>query len=277
MDAFSSANSRDSSLDFTLAEIKELECMYKQVKEQSLDRLFCQELASSFSCSSIRAGKSVITWEQVLNWFETRHKKQLAKTKRLSSPAALKLVVDLSNATIADEAPEISLKPIGQSVEDLSELQFEAKSSRDSAWYDVASFLAYRVANSGELVARVRFAGFGKEDDEWVDVRTGIRERSIPLEPSECQKVKVGDLVLCFQEREDQAVYCDAYIVDIHRKMHDQNSCGCVFVVQYDHDKIEEKVHLGRICCRPAGSTLAITNTQQEMLRDENWKLSFLY
>ena len=37
---------------------------------------------------------------------------------------------------------------------------------------------------------RVRFAGFGKEDDEWVNVKRGVRE---------CHKVKVGDLVLCFQ------------------------------------------------------------------------------
>lgn len=47
--------------------------------------------------------------------------------------------------------------------------------------------------------ARVRYAGFGKEDDEWVNVKRGVRERSIPLEPSECQKVEEGDLVLCFQ------------------------------------------------------------------------------
>lgn len=47
--------------------------------------------------------------------------------------------------------------------------------------------------------ARVRFSGFSNTDDEWVNVRYGIRERSIPLEPSECHKVNVGDLVLCFQ------------------------------------------------------------------------------
>lgn len=47
--------------------------------------------------------------------------------------------------------------------------------------------------------ARVRFAGFGKEEDEWVSVRKGIRERSIPLEPSECHRINTGDLVLCFQ------------------------------------------------------------------------------
>ena len=32
-----------------------------------------------------------------------------------------------------------------------------------------------------------------------MNVKRGVRERSIPLEHSECHKVKVGDLVLCFQ------------------------------------------------------------------------------
>lgn len=46
---------------------------------------------------------------------------------------------------------------------------------------------------------RVRFAGFEKDQDEWINVRNGVRERSVPLESSECDKVKVGDLVLCYQ------------------------------------------------------------------------------
>ncbi|GMY13122.1 protein sawadee homeodomain like 1 [Fagus crenata] len=149
-------------------------------------------------------------------------------------------------------------------VSNLSELAFEAKSLKDNAWYDVASFLTFRVLCTGELEVRVRFAGFGKEDDEWVNVKRGVRERSIPLEPSECHKVKVGDLVLCFQlsflftsmtyplEREDHAVYCDAYVVEIQRKLHDIRGCRCIFVVRYDHGNSEEKVQLGRICSRPA-------------------------
>ena len=32
-----------------------------------------------------------------------------------------------------------------------------------------------------------------------MNVKRAVRERSIPLEPSECPRVKVGDLVLCFQ------------------------------------------------------------------------------
>ncbi|XP_065626945.1 protein SAWADEE HOMEODOMAIN HOMOLOG 1 [Quercus suber] len=119
--------------------------------------------------------------------------------------------------------------------------------------YDVASFLSYRVLHTGELEVRVRYAGFGKEDDEWVNVKNRVRERSIPLEASDCHKVKVGDLVLCFQEREHHAVYCDAYIVKIKRMPHDNDSkgCRCIFVVRYDHDHTEEKVELGRICSRP--------------------------
>lgn len=46
---------------------------------------------------------------------------------------------------------------------------------------------------------RVRFVGFGAEEDEWVNVKNAVRERSIPLEHSECHKLKVGDLVCCFQ------------------------------------------------------------------------------
>lgn len=45
----------------------------------------------------------------------------------------------------------------------------------------------------------VRYIGFGPDEDEWVNVMKAVRERSITLERSECQKVKVGDTALCFQ------------------------------------------------------------------------------
>ncbi|KAG6538085.1 hypothetical protein ZIOFF_003188 [Zingiber officinale] len=161
---------------------------------------------------------------------------------------------------------------------DVAELEFEAKSLRDEAcvwsevvtesskWcqnsfqphplipealvistsditaelrYDVAMFLAHRVINSGELEVRVRFQGFGAEEDEWVNVKNAVRERSIPLEASDCRKVGVGDLVLCFQENGDQAMYFDAHIVEIERKLHDIRGCRCLFSVRYDHDQTE--------------------------------------
>ena len=45
----------------------------------------------------------------------------------------------------------------------------------------------------------MRFAGFGEEEDEWVNVKTGVRLRSLPCEATECVAVLPGDLILCFQ------------------------------------------------------------------------------
>ncbi|XP_015902373.3 protein SAWADEE HOMEODOMAIN HOMOLOG 1-like isoform X1 [Ziziphus jujuba] len=283
----SSSENWDSLSEFTLKEIVEMENLYKEVGEQSLDKEFCQDVAMRYSCKSSRAGKPSITWEQVHKWFQNKHEGLQAKST--SPPAAFKLSVDLSGFSVLEE-PESSQKPEGKGPTDISELAFEAKSLKDNAWYDVASFLSYRVLCSGELEVRVRFSGFGKEEDEWVNVRNAVRERSIPLEPSECHKVNVGDLVLCFQDRENHAIYCDAHVIEIQRKFHDIGDCRCIFVVRYDEDYTVEKVHLGRICSRPAGcdwsantDILAFTDAntdidaQQEMCVDEKLKLSFLY
>lgn len=45
----------------------------------------------------------------------------------------------------------------------------------------------------------VRFAGFGPEEDEWINIRKHVRPRSLPCESSECVVVIPGDLILCFQ------------------------------------------------------------------------------
>ncbi|XP_058180900.1 protein SAWADEE HOMEODOMAIN HOMOLOG 1-like [Rhododendron vialii] len=153
--------------------------------------------------------------------------------------------------SIPINAPESHQKPKVESVPGLSDLVFEAKSSKDGAWYDVASFLNHRFLHTGELEVRVRFAEFRKEDDEWVNVERGVRERSIPLEPSECDRVNVGDLVLCFRETDEEAIYCDAHIVSIQRRLHDIRGCRCFFVVRYDDDEVEEKVQLTTLCSRP--------------------------
>ncbi|KAE9467880.1 hypothetical protein C3L33_00233, partial [Rhododendron williamsianum] len=153
--------------------------------------------------------------------------------------------------SIPNNAPESHQKPKVESVPGLSDLVFEAKSSKDGAWYDVASFLTHRFLHTGELEVRVRFAGFRKEDDEWVNVERGVRERSIPLEPSECDRVNVGDLVLCFRETDEEATYCDAHIMSIQRRLHDIQGCRCIFVVRYDDDEVEENVQLTTLCSRP--------------------------
>jgi len=50
--------------------------------------------------------------------------------------------------------------------------------------------------------------------------------------PGECSNLKVGDFVLCFQERRDQAIYYDVHIVKIQRRMHDIRGCRCHILIR---------------------------------------------
>lgn len=246
------ADLKPSLSDFTEAEVREMEILFEEVGEESLSQEFCQELAISFSYSSSRAGKPAIQWEQVQSWFQNKQKEPHNKPKEAPAQFMSSSIVpyeSVADVIMSSNAPESSQKC--DMAKDLTDLAFEARSFKDNAWYDVASFLTYRVLCTGELEARVRFAGFRNEQDEWVNVKKAVRERSIPLEPTECHKVNVGDLVLCFQERETHAVYCDAHIVEIERRLHDIRGCRCIFVVRYDHDNAEEKVLLERLCTRP--------------------------
>lgn len=129
--------------------------------------------------------------------------------------------------------------------------EFEAKSARDGAWYDVAAFLSHRLFETGDPEVKVRFSGFGPEEDEWINVRKCVRLRSLPCESAECVAVLPGDLILCFQEGKEQALYFDARVLDAQRRRHDVRGCRCRFLVRYDHDHSEEIVPLRKVCRRP--------------------------
>ncbi|MCD7448880.1 hypothetical protein HAX54_046974 [Datura stramonium] len=148
-------------------------------------------------------------------------------------------------------APSVAVQSGGRSVSDNTQMEFEAKSARDGAWYDVASFLSHRSVETGDPEVLVRFAGFGAEEDEWVNVRKHVRQRSLPCESSECVAVLPGDLILCFQEGKEQALYFDAHVLDAQRRRHDVRGCRCRFLVRYDHDQSEEIVPLRKVCRRP--------------------------
>uniref|UniRef100_A0A6N2NIP1 SAWADEE domain-containing protein n=1 Tax=Salix viminalis TaxID=40686 RepID=A0A6N2NIP1_SALVM len=94
----------------------------------------------------------------------------------------------------------------------------------------------------GTLKFVLDLLGLGLRRMSGSNVKNAVRERSIPLEHSECHRLKVGDFVCCFQERRDQAQYFDAHIVNIQRKTHDIRGCRCLFL---------ERVRLRRLCCRP--------------------------
>ncbi|PHT57283.1 hypothetical protein CQW23_05769 [Capsicum baccatum] len=77
----------------------------------------------------------------------------------------------------------------------------------------------------------VWFAGFGAEEDEWVNVRKRVRQRSLPCEASESVTVRPTDVILRFQERKDQTLYYDAHFLDAQRCRHDVRGITFLYVV----------------------------------------------
>ncbi|KAL1551580.1 protein SAWADEE HOMEODOMAIN 1 isoform X1 [Salvia divinorum] len=239
----------DKSPEFTLDEMIQMESLLKDMGEKTTGEAFCQELSVKFNGCINRAEKPRIEWEKLQRWFRGK----------LTNANAAAVVVRFkpnkgsvgSKTAVLKKRSKVPTIPASEAAVELQTLIFEARSAKDSAWFDVASFLSYRVVHSGDLFVRVRFAGFGKEEDEWVSVSKAVRERSIPLEHSECDKVSVGDLVLCFREAEDHALYCDARVVEVERLVHDSSRCSCVFAVRWDDGGLEGKVTAEKLCYRP--------------------------
>ncbi|XP_075113445.1 uncharacterized protein LOC107794857 isoform X2 [Nicotiana tabacum] len=167
-----------------------------------------------------------------------------------SQPISSPQVKSMPQAPQPLPAPSVAAQNVGRSASDNIQMEFEAKSARDGAWYDVASFLSHRSVETADPEVLVRFAGFGAEEDEWVNVCKHVRQRSLPCESSECVAVLPGDLILCFQEGKEQALYFDAHVLDAQRRRHDVRGCRCRFLVRYDHDQ-SEIVPLRKVCRRP--------------------------
>ncbi|KAL8458353.1 hypothetical protein ACS0TY_036024 [Phlomoides rotata] len=247
----------------------EMENLLKEMKDKPIDEKLCTEISAKFNTSTYRSEKSPIQWAQVQNWFRD---KQIVVGANVASPPKGAVI---SKAAVAKKREKVQTISASEAAVELSGLMFEARSAKDFAWFDVGSFLSYKFLCSGELVVRVRFAGFGKEEDEWVSVKRAVRERSLPLEPSECDKINVGDLVLCFRDNLDYALYGDAHVVEIERKLHDSDACTCIFTVCYEHDNTEGKVTLAKLCCRPTKSAsdnlvpLDPIGMQKGMVKDE--------
>ncbi|KAL6846433.1 hypothetical protein ACP4OV_023881 [Aristida adscensionis] len=271
-----------------LPQIARLEKLAADRKEQVLDEIFCQKLAEEFNRSAGRVGSRALQAAQVQGWFRNKFPASAPRPTCLPSaseekdsasgvdvpvkqvferigvsvkqacqriPAAASeeklLALETSISNNEDEVSPGSPIETKDAIPELEKLEFEAKSAKDSAWYDIAMFLAHRTNKSGEVEVRVRFEGFGADEDEWVNVKKSIRQRSIPLESSQCQNIVEGDLVLCFREANDEALHFDAHVLEIQRKQHDIRGCRCIFLVEYDHDRSQERVNLRRLSRRP--------------------------
>ncbi|CAH9100021.1 unnamed protein product [Cuscuta europaea] len=267
------------SFRFNPTEVAEMEAVLQGHNTQVPAREVLVSLAEKFSASPERRGKFVVQMKQVWNWFQNRRYAIRAKTFKAPTPPSKVTapVMPQSEPTIVRTVPQVpqpshpaavTVKPMtqahqgpqaiaapsasaGRNGSDNSQMEFEAKSARDGAWYDVSKFLSHKSMETGDPEVLVRFAGFGSEEDEWVNVRKNVRQRSLPCESSECVAVLPGDLILCFQEGKEQALYFDAHVLDAQRRRHDIRGCRCRFLVRYDHDQSEEIVPLRKICRRP--------------------------
>ncbi|CAH9090909.1 unnamed protein product [Cuscuta epithymum] len=265
------------SFRFNPTEVAEMEAVLQGHNTQVPAREVLVSLAEKFSASPERRGKFVVQMKQVWNWFQNRRYAIRAKTFKAPTPPSKVTapVMPLSEPTIVrtvpqapQPSPHVAVRPMtqahqgpqaiaapsasaGRNGSDNSQMEFEAKSARDGAWYDVSKFLSHKSMETGDPEVLVRFAGFGSEEDEWVNVRKNVRQRSLPCESSECVAVLPGDLILCFQEGKEQALYFDAHVLDAQRRRHDIRGCRCRFLVRYDHDQSEEIVPLRKICRRP--------------------------
>lgn len=223
---------------FTTAEIEKMEKSLNETGDKCLNVEFFKKLTRSFNSASGRAGKQKLKWSEVQSWYQNNQSDYASKDKN-------------PDASTLKEPDETTLTSKGDEEHDYSKLKFEAKSSKDGAWYDVEKFVTYRNSRSKQTEARVRFVGYGPDDDEWLNVKESIRECSLGIDHSECQILKPGNLVVCFQEKNESAKYYDAHIVEIKRKMHDARGCRCDFRIRYNHDNVEETVDLNRLYRRP--------------------------
>ncbi|KAF9624899.1 hypothetical protein IFM89_015521 [Coptis chinensis] len=227
---------------FMPPEVAEMEAILQDSNYIVPTRELLCSLADKFSGAPERAGKIIVQPKQVWNWFQNRRYAQKAKT--IKSPAKL----SVSSMPRDDSLPmrnansSVTFPSVRSGLDNNASMEFEAKSARDGAWYDVATFISHRMFETVDPEVRVRFAGFGADEDEWVNVRKHVRQRSLPCEASECVAVLSGDLILCFQEGKDQALYFDAHVLDAQRRRHDVRGCRCRFLVRYDHDQSE--VHI---------------------------------
>ncbi|KAL6538322.1 hypothetical protein OROGR_012310 [Orobanche gracilis] len=263
------------SFRFNPVEVGEMDAILQAHNNQVPAREILDALANRFSTSIERAGKVEVSVKQVWNWFQNRRYALRAKAARASEQVILPPVHDQTILRTIPQAPTqpqaqsrapqpppvpsttvrslpqvphpvsaSSTQSAGRNDLENSQMEFEAKSARDGAWYDVASFLSHRSLATGDPDALVRFAGFGPEEDEWVNIRRHVRQRSLPCESLECVAVLPGDLILCFQEGKEQALYFNAHVLDAQRRRHDVRGCRCRFLVRYDHDQSERPEEL---------------------------------
>jgi hypothetical protein len=113
-------------------------------------------------------------------------------------------------------------------------------------WYIVDNQLKLMYLVTWVKEARVRYHGFSKDEDEWINVKDGVRQRSIPLEASECHKVKEGHLVLCFLVMDSSLFYCT--YINIVSGVHVIDAVLCTRQILFAHTTRHEQWERNFLC-----------------------------
>ncbi|KAI3942706.1 hypothetical protein MKW92_029045 [Papaver armeniacum] len=146
------------------------------------------------------------------------------------------------------------------------------RSTKDNAWYTVGKMILNKTKN----ILTVRFAEFGKEDDEKFNVKdfntveeldnflNRFRPACLQLQDQECADVSRG-LKVCamFDQGDEDQKFYDGVIESIDRKRHKRRggaeSCACAFVVGWLEGPGENSIQqmgIERICRVQPGSPL---------------------
>ncbi|TYH66034.1 hypothetical protein E1A91_D06G088000v1 [Gossypium mustelinum] len=137
-----------------------MEKLFMESRELLQSKEFCQKLARNFSSSSGRAGKPIVKWNEVQNWFTTRQQESEVKvpsvTNTYKDESGLPQTCFLNYGDQSCQILKGLVSKVGEKVSDLSELEFKAKSSTYRAWYDVDMFLSHRVTSSSETDLELR-------------------------------------------------------------------------------------------------------------------------
>lgn len=234
---------------FTEEEVKQMDKALEDTQGAYPNRDLLKSLRENFNAARGQVGKAHVQAKQVLGWLNER--RRLRKGKNV-------LVPEKSNCTalsVIDGPPEIATVNPDEVLSDwelidMFDVEYEARSSTDGAWYDVFSFRKHRILKSGETEVFVRFVGFNSSNDEWINVKN-VRLRSLPCEGYDCRHIMPGNIVCCFKEGVEDAKYFDARVLKVKRKRHDVRGCRCSFLICYNHDQTQERVPLEKVYRHP--------------------------
>lgn len=234
---------------FTEEEVKQMDRALEDTKGAYPSRDLLKSLLENFNAARGQVGKVHVQTNQVLGWLNKR--RRLRKGKNV-------LVPEKSNCTalpLIDGPPKIAAVNPDEVLSDwepidMFDVEYEARSSTDGAWYDVHSFCKHRILKSGETEVFVSFIGLNSSNDEWINVKN-VRLRSLPCEGYDCLHIMPGNIVCCFKEGIEEAKYFDARVLEVERKRHDIRGCRCSFLICYNHDQTQERVPLKNVYQRP--------------------------